>query len=188
MTTGQEYLSNLHFITFASDVTGNMETYVNDWIYDTVYSDLSEYSGIDTHPQLFNNFHFSLSGLDNQLFDIWESYRGGHWQLWASNMDILTTENNLKGTATLVMKSSPNPFTDETHIEYFAEKAGLQTIEIYDLQGKKIKNLDSDPEGIGKHSVTWDGKDDAGIPVPAGIYLCVVKTGESVLRCKIIRL
>ncbi|TRZ72748.1 MAG: T9SS C-terminal target domain-containing protein [Bacteroidetes bacterium] len=187
MTTDQDYLPNVDFFTFASDVTGNMEIYVNNWIYDSVYSILSEYSGIDTHPQLFNNFHISPSGLDNQLFDIWESYRGGHWQLWATTMDILTGENTLKGHDTQMIKSSPNPFTDETHIVYFTGEAGPVTVDIYDLRGKKIKNLSSASEGNGKYAATWDGKDAAGTPVPADIYVCVVKTGNTVLRCKIIR-
>jgi flagellar hook assembly protein FlgD len=103
-------------------------------------------------------------------------------------MDILTGENTLKGPAIRMMKSSPNPFTDETRIEYFTGEAGSLTVDIYDLQGKKIKSLNSASDGHGKHSVTWDGKDAAGAPVPAGIYVCAVKTGDSVLRCKIIRL
>ncbi len=187
MTTDQTSLPYLHFSTFASDGTGNMEIYVNTVMGDTVYSNLSGYSGIDTHPQLFNNFCISPAGLDNQLFDIWESYRGGHWQLWTTRMDILTGENNLKVPAS-EMRCSPNPFSGETNIEFHTGVNGPVTLDIYDLQGKKIRNLISGPLGIGKHSVKWDGKDDAGAPVPAGIYVCAVKTGNSVLRCKIIRL
>jgi len=190
MITDHNVAPELQYSTFASDVTGNMEIYVNTVWIDTVYSNISQYSGTDTHPQLFNNFHQSNvgPGFDNQLFDIWESYRGGHWQLWATNLDILTGENTLKGPATRMMKSSPNPFTNETRIEYFTEEAGLLTIDIYDLQGKKIKSLNSASDGNGKHSVTWDGKDATGAPIPAGIYLCTVKTGDTVLRCKIVRL
>ena len=186
LTTGQGYLSNMDFVTFASDVTGNMEIYVNTVIGDTVYSNLSEYSGTDTHPQLFNNFCISPAGLDNQLFDIWESYRGGHWQLWTTRMDILTGENSLKLPAA-EMRCSPNPFTDETRIEYNTGEAGSLNFGIYDLQGNKIKTLNSVSEGNGKYSVTWDGKDAAGAPVPAGIYVCSVKTGNTVSHCKIIR-
>ncbi len=85
------------------------------------------------------------------------------------------------------MRCSPNPFTDETRIEYFTRKEGSATLDIYDLQGKKIKSLNTHAEGNGKYLVTWDGKDAAGAPVSAGIYVCVIKTGDSVLRCKIIR-
>lgn len=184
--TDQGYLDNVHFFTFTSDANGNMEVYVNTVVSGTTYTNMSEYSGIDTHPQLFNNFHVSYGGWDNQLFDIWESYRGGHWQLWATKMDFLTGEENLKNEVAR-LKCSPNPFTNETRIEYFTEEAGSLTIAIYDLQGKEIKTLTSASDGNGKHSVTWDGNDATGTRVPSGIYVCVVKTGDSVLRCKIIR-
>lgn len=175
------------YSTFASDVNGNLEIYVNTVLYDTVYSNLSVYGGIDTHPQLFDNFHRHGSGFDNQLFDIWESYRGGHWQLWATILDILTGEDVLKGNSNRMIKCSPNPFKDETRIEYFSGKKGLVTIDIYDLPGRKIKTLNTVSEGQGMHSVTWDGKDDAGTAVPAGIYVCILKTGDKVFYCKIIR-
>jgi hypothetical protein len=196
LTTGQDYLPNVHFFTFSSDVTGNTEIYVNNWIYDTTYTNISVHSGNDVHPQLFNNFHAfpsgnfrtSPSGLDNQLFDIWESYHGGRWQLWATNMDILTGENTSTGPTGQIMKCSPNPFATETRIEYNTIDKGLVVIDIYDLRGNKIKSLNSLSDGNGKHWVTWDGKDAAGIPLPAGIYMGVVKTGNTVNRCKIIRL
>jgi FlgD Ig-like domain len=187
MITDHTVALNVHYFTFASDVTGNMEVYVNQVGEDTTYTNMSGFTGIDTHPQLFNNFHFSPSGLDNQLFDIWESYRGGHWQLWATTMDILTGENTLKRPSTGLIQISPNPFTNETRIEYFMGGTGLMTVDIYDLRGKKIKSLNSTSEGDGKHSVTWDGKGASGASVAAGIYICAVRTGDTVLRCKIIR-
>jgi hypothetical protein len=185
MTTDQGYLPNMDFSTFASDITGNTEIYVNMWIYDTSYLNISVNSVNNAHPQLFNNFHF-YSGLDNQLFDIWESYRGGHWQLWATTRDILTGEDALKGYSTGMIKCSPNPFKDETRIEYFSGKAGLVAVDIYDLPGRRIKTLITMSEGQGMHSVTWDRKDDSGIVVPAGIYVCTLKTADKFYNCKII--
>jgi len=174
------------YATFASDVTGNMEIYVNNRSIDTVYSNISAYPGNDAHPQLFNNFHHYGWGLDNHLFDIWESYHGGHWQLWATNMDILTGENNLKNPAVSII-CSPNPFTDLTHIEYFNKEEGLKSLIIYDLNGKRIISLNDASEGNGKYSASWNGKDDSGNPVPSGIYICAVNTGKTVSHCKIIR-
>jgi len=185
--TGKAYPIYVNYFTFESDVSGNSEIYVNDAMGDTTYSNLSEFSGQDVHPQLFNHFHSYGFGFVNQVYDIWESYRGGHWQLWASNMDILTGEEALKGPDNCLIKSSPNPFTDESRIEYITEEAGSQTIDIYNFAGKMIKNLSITTTGQGKHSVTWDGKDAAGNPVPAGIYVCTLKTSNKVLNCKIIR-
>ena len=187
MITDNVYQPFIHYSTFASDVTGNMEIYVNNVLGDTIYSNISENSGTETHPQLFNNFHPYYLGFDNQLFDIWESYRGGHWQLWAATRDILTGELKEKGQATQMMTCSPNPFTDETRIGFITEQDVSVSIDIHDLTGKIIRTMNSVPAGHGKHSVTWDGKYVTGKTVPAGIYFCTVTTGATTLRCKIIR-
>jgi flagellar hook assembly protein FlgD len=72
-----------------------------------------------------------------------------------------------------MVSTSPNPFTDKTHIEYFPGEAGSLIVDIYDISGNKIKTLNSASEGNGKHSVTWDGKDAAGAPVPCRhLYVC----------------
>jgi len=75
-----------------------------------------------------------------------------------------------------------------TRIEYFIREEGSTCFTIFDLNGKKIVNMNSTSEGNGKHSVTWNGRDGSGALVPAGIYVCAVNTGNTVSRCKIIRL
>ncbi|MCX6246823.1 MAG: T9SS type A sorting domain-containing protein [Bacteroidetes bacterium] len=174
------------FSTFASDFSGNMEVYVNPSSADTTYENISVYPGEDRHPQLFNNVHFTGRGIDNQLFDIWESNHGGHWQLWTTRMDILSGVASLKDNRGGWMTIVPNPFTEKTRIEFFTKETGSQQVDIFDLEGNKIRSLESTPKGNGVQSVSWDGKDAGGVKVPAGVYLCSVKTGGSVLHRNII--
>jgi hypothetical protein len=174
------------FSTFSSDVTGNMETYVN-MLYDMTYQNISQYTGKDAHPQLFNNLHWAGMGLDNQLFDIWESSRGGHWQLWATTMDVLTGENTLPSSDKELIRCYPNPSASVSRIEFRSPVPVPGFPEITDLSGKKITQLTGAVNTGGLHTVEWNGTDAHGNPVPAGIYFCSVKTGETVIHCKIIR-
>ncbi|MCX6245371.1 MAG: T9SS type A sorting domain-containing protein [Bacteroidetes bacterium] len=187
MITGDHTAPLFHYSTFASDVTGNMEIYVNNIWGDTVYSNISEYSGIDRHPQLFNNLHLFGWGLDNQLFDIWESYRGGHWQLWGTTRDILSGEKTLEGAKSCILKVSPNPFSDKTRITCSMPQSGSVTFDIYDLSGKNINTLKGFEDNAGNLSVNWDANDAAGNRVPAGIYICAVRAGQTILHAKIMR-
>jgi hypothetical protein len=184
--TDKAYPIYVNYFTFASDTSGNMEIYVNDVMGDTTYRNLSQFSGQDVHPQLYNHFHQYGYGFVNHVYDIWESYRGGHWQLWASNMDIITGEKTLASKTSGSLRCLPNPFTDEIRIEYATGVPGNPCIEIKDLNGKIIRMLNSAVTDD-KHYVTWNGNDASGTTVPAGIYFCTVKTGDTVLRCKIIR-
>jgi hypothetical protein len=57
-------------------------------------------------------------------------------------------------------------------------------IEIYDMSGRKVKQVLSESRGKGSHSEQWDGKDDQGTLVPPGAYICKVAahTGKGVVE------
>nr|NIR48018.1 hypothetical protein [candidate division KSB1 bacterium]NIR71597.1 hypothetical protein [candidate division KSB1 bacterium]NIS23551.1 hypothetical protein [candidate division KSB1 bacterium]NIT70474.1 hypothetical protein [candidate division KSB1 bacterium]NIU24185.1 hypothetical protein [candidate division KSB1 bacterium] len=41
---------------------------------------------------------------------------------------------------------------------------------IYNVLGQKIKTLVDEMREAGAHSVTWDGTDEEGQPLPSGVY------------------
>nr|NIT61798.1 T9SS type A sorting domain-containing protein [Fodinibius sp.]NIV16402.1 T9SS type A sorting domain-containing protein [Fodinibius sp.]NIY30378.1 T9SS type A sorting domain-containing protein [Fodinibius sp.] len=41
---------------------------------------------------------------------------------------------------------------------------------VYNVLGQKIKTLVDEVKAAGAHSVTWDGTDERGQPVPSGVY------------------
>jgi hypothetical protein len=65
----------------------------------------------------------------------------------------------------------PNPFNPTTTIRYELPSDGFVTVKIYDLNGRLVRTLVSAAEISGAHEVLWDGTDDAGFKVAAGIYL-----------------
>ena len=96
-----------------------------------------------------------------------------------------------------VFTVSPNPFIERTVISYQLSVIGKQpitddlspnTLNIYDLTGRLVRNLTPYTSRLTPYKVTWDGKDDHGIPVPAGLYLCVLNEGKEMLVSKIIKI
>ncbi len=65
----------------------------------------------------------------------------------------------------------PNPFNPSTTISYTLPEESFVTLRIYDLLGKEVRTLVDDFETAGVKSVRWDGKDDFGREVAAGLYL-----------------
>ncbi|HIC73741.1 MAG TPA: T9SS type A sorting domain-containing protein, partial [Candidatus Marinimicrobia bacterium] len=51
-------------------------------------------------------------------------------------------------------------------------------IVIYDMRGRQVRSLVNRPEEPGYKKAIWDGKNHAGIPVSAGIYLYQIQAGE----------
>jgi hypothetical protein len=83
----------------------------------------------------------------------------------------------------------PNPFNPSTTIEYSVSKETRITLSIYDIAGRRVRQLISgSPVEAGDHRVIWDGRNDRGRPMASGVYFCRLKTKESVSAIKIILL
>jgi len=64
----------------------------------------------------------------------------------------------------------PNPFSSSTAISYQLNKQADVKVTIYDILGREIKKFTMGVQAVGAHGVVWDGKNNAGEIVSAGIY------------------
>ena len=70
----------------------------------------------------------------------------------------------------------PNPFNPLTTIRYDVPIQGVAKIHIYDVLGRSIKTLKNEFHIPGAYSVNWNGKDDRGQKVSAGVYFYRLST------------
>jgi len=73
---------------------------------------------------------------------------------------------------------APNPFTTSTRILYAATTPVSTRLSIYDVSGRCVRMLERGGSAAGQYQVEWDGRDDDGRAVPAGIYLVRVSVSE----------
>jgi flagellar hook assembly protein FlgD len=76
-----------------------------------------------------------------------------------------------------------------TTISFSLTRSGPTTLTIYDVAGNRIKTLVNDDLEAGDHRVTWQGTDDRGRQVAAGIYLYQLDSGtvSEVKRMTLVR-
>ena len=103
------------------------------------------------------------------------------------NTGVLKTKNVIVKNASL-SSNYPNPFNPETKIEYYIPKSSHVTISVFNSIGQKVRTLFEGKKLIGKHSQIWDGRNDEGILLPTGSYFCLLKTGSTLLKRKILLL
>ena len=72
----------------------------------------------------------------------------------------------------------PNPFKQSTMINYQIPKSEMIDLAVYNIAGQKVRTLVRGPRPAGSHTVTWDGRDEAGRAVSAGVYLYRLTAGE----------
>ncbi|MDD3536174.1 MAG: choice-of-anchor J domain-containing protein [Candidatus Cloacimonetes bacterium] len=65
----------------------------------------------------------------------------------------------------------PNPFNPHTTIQYQLAAASKVKLKIYNLKGQMVKTLVQETKSAGSHSAVFDGRDNAGLPLPSGVYL-----------------
>ncbi len=80
------------------------------------------------------------------------------------------------GARRLAVSNYPNPFNPRTSIRYELPAAGPVELRIYDPSGRLVRRLASGDESAGAHEIDWDGTDDRGASVAAGIYFVRVST------------
>ncbi|HDS07085.1 MAG TPA: T9SS type A sorting domain-containing protein [Bacteroides sp.] len=66
----------------------------------------------------------------------------------------------------------PNPFTQLVRINYFLPDHAKISIDIYSTNGKKIKSLYSGDQPEGYNTLSWNGTDQKGAKINAGVYIC----------------
>ena len=69
----------------------------------------------------------------------------------------------------------PNPFNPETKITFKLKESGFTTLEVFNMNGQKVRTLVANEMPTGTHQVIWDGKDDNGKLLPSGHYICSMR-------------
>lgn len=94
---------------------------------------------------------------------------------------IYQTEVPGVGAQLVMYQPSPNPFSSQTTIAFEIPSSGTVQVKIFDASGRLVRNLVNGEQGAGLHSLLFDGRDDNGAAISAGVYyLHVMTEGSSV--------
>ena len=72
----------------------------------------------------------------------------------------------------------PNPFNPITTFSYEIPKAEFVTIAVFDMRGSKVATLVNERQNPGIRSHRWNGTDDNGYGVAAGVYIYTIQAGN----------
>ncbi len=138
----------------------------NSYILDNYYiSDLNS----DTAGTVVYNFPELTLGMHQLEFTIWDNL---------NNSSLASLNFNVVSSETLELPkvyNYPNPMNNVTYFVYeenFDGSAQNVTIEIYNLSGKIIKEIETEiiPSGYASDPIPWYGSDGNGNKIVSGIY------------------
>jgi len=79
----------------------------------------------------------------------------------------------------------PNPFNPRTAVAFDVPRTGAVRVAIHDLRGRLVRLLVDTQLAAGRHEAVWNGRDDAGRPAAAGVYLLRLRQGGDAVSAKL---
>ena len=77
-------------------------------------------------------------------------------------------------------------FTNAVHyIDINLDRTGIVVLTIYDVLGREVRTLVNTQQVSGSHTVVWDGRNNAGIPVASGTYISLLQSENRVVSGKL---
>jgi hypothetical protein len=73
--------------------------------------------------------------------------------------------------------AAPNPASAGMSFSLIAHQPGALEVSIVDASGRALRRLASESAGTGPITVDWDGRDEGGRAVPAGVYFARASLG-----------
>ena len=79
--------------------------------------------------------------------------------------------------ALTLLPNHPNPFSTSATLEIGLPKASSVEITVYDIAGRQVSTRSLGARGAGWQKIILEAKDDAGAPLPSGVYFYRVTAG-----------
>ena len=131
------------------------------------------------------NVYQAYEGLDVSIVVDQEGilrYRGSGVEI----SEIKSMIDNLLGASTIedqanpgkfgLNQNYPNPFNPSTIISFEIIRNEKVSLKVYDNQGRFVRSLLDNMMHAGRHELSWDGHNNQGEPVSAGVYFYTIKT------------
>ncbi len=81
----------------------------------------------------------------------------------------------------------PNPFLASASFDFSLAEVGSARLQVFDLSGRRVATIVSGILTAGMHTARWDGRDERGRAVGAGVYVVRLTAGGRTLSARVIR-
>jgi hypothetical protein len=129
-----------------------------------------------------------------RTFALWTNYNhpesGTSWWSWYCELTATAAPSILPRPMNLTLRAAPNPFNPRTVFSFDLSREQWVKLAVYDLHGRRVRQLVDGLQPAGTQHVSWNGIDDRGTPVASGTYIARMETvqdGVSVTKVALVK-
>ncbi len=167
---GQQLLVRFRYTTDGSVLAGGV--YLDD------ISPCEEFSVDSLMADTITGQSYDIAGLPlGTYYYKVRAHNPTGWGAWSNLVKVSPVTGTaegaavpLGGQASRLMGAIPNPTHRSARIAFHLAEGGEVRLKIYNSSGQLVRTLVETNMTAGEHAACWDGRDDAGREVSAGVY------------------
>lgn len=114
-----------------------------------------------------------------------EAYNTGQNRIYINDHTVASDDPSVPSVS---IGAYPNPFKGSTTIRYTSPSGSTPILDVYNLRGQKVRGLTPGTQGTTGYNASWDGKDENGSILPAGVYLIMPRNITNAIATKVLLL
>lgn len=146
----------------------------------------------DPTANIFFGDYTNIAAYNGMVYPIWMRMDGSKLSVWTAiisdTVTSITAEFASYKKDFSLDQNYPNPFNMSTRIAFSLQNESRVIIDIYDMQGKHVRQLINKKYGTGTFEIDWNGTDDYYRTAASGVYLYRIKTVDGEISRKMILL
>jgi len=99
-----------------------------------------------------------------------------------------TDVNMLMDTDPLELAAFPNPFSRATVLAFALHSPSRVRVSVHDIAGRQVVVLEDGERAAGRHSVSWNGRDQDELAVSPGVYFVRLEAAGETAIANVVRL
>jgi len=168
---------------YVAKSTDGGETFQNFKVSETAFTPVKN---------IFFGDYTNIAAYNGMVYPIWMRMDNSNLSIWTAIIaDTATGVEPIKISQIddfSLSQNYPNPFNMCTKIKFSLQKVSYVRIDIFDMQGRYVRELINKKYGSGEFEIDWDGMNDSYHPVTSGVYLYRIRTMDGEITKKMILL
>ena len=165
-----QYWDDTHYVLPAGTATATVRVY---------------YQAVSKEYILFLRDENTTNTAGDDLYALWDANGRGAPALMAEatvDVQISTSVDPPAngGFQYSLGRMAPNPFGGRTSFEFGLAVPGRVDLAVYDARGRRVRQLEDEMRPAGRYTMHWDGRDDGGRALAAGVYFVRLQANDYV--------